>query len=133
MKRAEEKDFLKIGEIAQLVSLSVSSIRQYEQRGLLKPAARSEAGHRLYSQEQAVQLQFIRQANLAAGLTLAEVKDLLALVDKGERGENLPRVNKVLEEKIREAEQKIEEISAFRDSLLSYRWRFEEKEDQGHH
>ena len=133
MKRAEEKDFLKIGEIAQLVSLSVSSIRQYEQRGLLKPAARSEAGHRLYSQEQAVQLQFIKRANLAAGLTLAEVKDLLALVDKGERGENLPCVNEVLEEKLREAEQKMEEISAFRDSLLSYRWRFEEKEDQGHY
>ncbi len=78
------------------------------------------------------QLRFIRQANLA-GLTLAEVKELLALIAEGERGENLPRVNEVLEEKVREAEQKIEEISAFRDRLLSYRWRFEGKEDQRHH
>ncbi len=130
MERAEQKDFLKIGEIAQLAGLSVNSVRQYEQRGLLKPSARSEAGHRLYSQEEVVQLQFIKRANLA-GLTLAEVKDLLALVDKGERGENLPRVNEVLEEKIREAEQKMEEISAFRESLFIYLRRFKENEDQG--
>ncbi len=130
MERAEQKDFLKIGEIAQLAGLSVNSVRQYEQRGLLKTSARSEAGHRLYSQEEVVQLQFIKRANLS-GLTLAEVKDLLALVDKGERGENLPRVNEVLEEKIQEAEQKMEEISAFRESLFIYLRRFKENEDQG--
>ena len=79
---------------------------------------------------QVAQLRFIRQANLA-GLTLAEVKKLLALIAEGERGENLPRASEVLEEKIREAEQKMEEISTFRDSLLSYRGRFEAKEDQG--
>ncbi len=132
MERAEEKAFLKIGEIAQLAGLSVNSIRQYEQRGLLKPAARSEAGHRLYSQEEVARLQFIKRANLA-GLTLAEVKELLALIAKGERGENLPCVKEVLEEKLRETERKMQEITAFRDSLLYYRGRFEEKEDQGQH
>ncbi len=76
---------------------------------------------------QVAQLRFIRQANLA-GLTLAEVKKLLALIAEGERGENLPRANEVLEEKMREAEKKMEEISAFRDSLLSYLRRFEENE-----
>ena len=76
------------------------------------------------------QLRFIRQANLA-GLTLAEVKELLALVAKGERGQDVPRVKEVLEEKIRETEQKLDELSVFRDSLLYYRWRFEEEEDQG--
>ena len=125
------KRLLKIGEIARLLGLSVSSIRQYEQRSLLKSVARSEAGqHRLYGQEQVAQLQFIKQANLA-GLTLREVKELLALIAEGERGENLSHVKEVLEEKIRETEQKKEELSAFRDSLLSYRWRFEQKEDQG--
>ena len=130
MGHAEKKAFLKIGEIARLAGVSVNAIRQYEQRSLLKPAARSESGrHRLYGQEQVAQLQFIRRANLA-GLTLAEVKDLLALVDKGERGENTPRVNEVLDERIRKAEQKMKELSAFRDSLLYYRWRFEEREGQ---
>ena len=73
-------------------------------------------------------LQFIRQAKLA-GLTLTEAKDLLALIAEGERGENIPRLKEVLEEKLRKTEQRMEELSAFRDSLVHYRGRFEEEED----
>jgi MerR family transcriptional regulator, copper efflux regulator len=122
---------LKIGELARISGLRAGTIRNYEQQSLLKPAARSEAGqHRLYGDEEVVRLQFIRQANLA-GLTLREVKELLALIDGGQRAENLPRVREALEKHIRDVEQKMVLLSAFRDSLLSYRWRFEEKEDQG--
>ncbi len=124
------KRLLKIGEIARLAGLGVGTIRNYEQQMLLKPSTRSEAGHRLYDQEEVARLQFIKRANLA-GLTLAEVKELLALIAVGEREENLPRLKEVLEEKIREAEQKLEELSAFRDSLLSYRWQFDKEADKG--
>ncbi len=56
---------------------------------------------------------------------------MLALIAEGERGENVLRLIDVPEENLREAEQKMEELSAFRDSLLYYyRWRFD-KEDQG--
>ncbi len=124
------KQLLKIGEIARLAGVGTGAIRNYEQQSLLKPVGRSEAGrHRLYGQEQVAQLRLIRQANLA-GLTLAEVKKLLALIAEGERGENLPRLKEALEEKLRETEHKMEELTAFRDSLLHYRWRFEEKEDK---
>jgi DNA-binding transcriptional MerR regulator len=62
---------LKTGEIARLAGIGTWTIRNYEQRSLLKPTARSEAGrHRLYAPEQVAQLRFIRQANLA-GITLA--------------------------------------------------------------
>ena len=101
-----------------------------EQEGLLKPTAHSEAGHRLYGAEEVAQLQFIKRANLA-GITKVEVKELLALIAKEEGGENVPHLKEVLEEKIREAARTIEEISALRDSLLYYRGRFEEKEQQG--
>ncbi len=122
---------LKIGELARISGLRAGTIRNYEQQSLLKPAARSEAGqHRLYGDEEVVRLQFIRQAKLA-GLTLREVKELLALIDGGQRGENLPRVREALEKHIRDVEQKMVLLSAFRECLLSYRWRFEEKEDQG--
>ena len=122
---------LKIGELARISGLRAGTIRNYEQQSLLKPAARSEAGqHRLYGDEEVVRLQFIRQAKLA-GLTLREVKELLALIDGGQRAENLPRVREALEKHIRDVEQKMVLLSAFRDSLLSYRLRFEEKEDQG--
>ena len=122
---------LKIGELAQLMGVEPQTIRNYEQQSLLKPAARSKAGqHRLYGDEEVARLQFIRQANLA-GLTLREVKELLALIEGGQRGENLPRVREALEKHIRDAEQKMVLLSAFRDSLLSYHPQFEEKEDHG--
>ncbi len=122
---------LKIGELAQLMGVEPQTIRNYEQQSLLKPAARSKAGqHRLYGDEEVARLQFIRQANLA-GLTLREVKELLALIDGGQRGENLPRVREALEKHIRDIEQKMVLLSAFRDSLLPYHRWFEEKEDRG--
>jgi DNA-binding transcriptional MerR regulator len=125
---------LKISEIARLVGLNAQTIRNYERQGLLKATARSEAGHRLYGQEEVARLRFLRRAKLA-GLTLAEAKGLLAgllaLVAKGERGEDIPHLLKEeLEEKLRETEWKMQELAAFRDSLLSYRWRCEQKEDQ---
>ncbi len=127
----KDAQVLKIGELARISGLRAQTIRNYEQHSLIKPAARSEAGqHRLYRAEEVARLQFIRQAKLA-GLALREVKELLALIDGGQRGENLPRVREALEKNIRETEQKMELLSAFRDSLLSYRWRFEKKEDQG--
>ncbi len=122
---------LKVGEMARLVGLSAGTIRNYERQSLLKPLTRSEAGqHRLYGQEQVARLRFIKQANLA-GLTKAEVKELLALVAQGEWGENIPRLKEVLEEKLRETEWRMEELAAFRDNLLYYRRRFEQREDEG--
>ncbi len=121
---------LKIGELAQLMGVEAQTIRNYEQQGLLRPLTHSEAGHRLYGQEEVARTQFIKRAKLV-GLTLAEVKELLALVVQGERGEDIPRLKEVLEEKLRETEQKMEELSAFRDSLLHYRWRFGQDKDEG--
>ena len=125
----ESTQLLRIGELAELLGLSSQTLLNYEQQGLLKPKARSQALHRLYGSEEVARLQFIKRANLA-GITKAEVKELLALIAKSEGGENVPHIKEVLEEKIREAARAIEEISAFRDSLLYYRGRFEEKEDQ---
>jgi DNA-binding transcriptional MerR regulator len=97
-----EQRLLKIGELARLVGLDAQTLRNYERQGLLEPVACSEAGqHRLYGAEQVAQLRFVRRANQLAGIRLAEVRELLALIDEGERGENLPRLRGVLEEKLR--------------------------------
>ncbi|MDQ3922721.1 MAG: MerR family transcriptional regulator [Actinomycetota bacterium] len=122
---------LKIGELAQLMGVEAATIRNYEQQSLLKPAARSETGqHRLYGQEEVARAQFIKRAKLF-GLPLAEIKELLALVAQGERGEDIPRLKEVLEEKLRKTDRRMEELTAFRDSLLHYRWRFGPEEDEG--
>ena len=121
MKRAD-KELLKIGEVAQLMGVRAQTIRSYEQQGLLKPEARSKAGHRLYGAQEVAKLRFMKRANLA-GITHAEVKELLTLVAEDEREEDLPRLKEVLEEKLREIEWKLQEISGLRDSLLYHRGR----------
>ncbi len=126
----EGTQVLRVGELAQLMGVEAQTIRNYEKQRLIKPSTRSEAGQRLYDQGVVAQLQFIKRANLA-GLTKAEVKELLILIAEGEGGENIRRVKEVLEEKLQETERRMEEISAFRDSLLSYLRRVEEKENEG--
>ena len=129
MKRADNQ-LLKIGEVAQLMGVRAQTIRNYEQQGLLTPVGRSKAGqHRLYGAYEVAKLRFIKRANLA-GITHAEVKELLPLIAKGERGEDLPRLKEVLEEKLREIEWKLQEISGLRDSLLYHRGRLDKKEGE---
>jgi len=65
---------MKIGEVAQWVGVSVSTLRMYEQRGLIA-AGRSPGGTRHYGEEELERLRAI------VGLTRAEVAidDLTAL------------------------------------------------------
>ena len=121
---------LKVGEIARLSGLAAGTILKYEEQRLLQPLSRSAAGHRLYGQEEVARVEFIRRAKLA-GLTLAEIKELLILIAEDRQGEVDPRLKDVLEEKLRETELKMQELGAFRASLLYYRRQFEQKENEG--
>lgn len=73
---------LRIGEIARAAGFTVEGVRFYERRGLLEPAARSEAGYRLYGRDALNRLAFIRQAQ-AIGLTLEEIRHVVALTRAG--------------------------------------------------
>ncbi len=81
---------LKIGEVARKTGLPVERIRYYERRGLLEPAGRSEAGYRLYTDEEVARLLFIKRAKLL-GLTLGEIAELVNLAAECNQGEVMPR------------------------------------------
>jgi DNA-binding transcriptional MerR regulator len=66
----------KIGTLARRTGLSVRTLHWYDQLGLLRPARRTPAGHRLYSEAEVLRLQQIRSLR-HLGLTLAEVHDAL--------------------------------------------------------
>lgn len=44
--------YLKIGAVAELLGCSESTLRNWEQRGILVPEIVSDTGHRRYSAEQ---------------------------------------------------------------------------------
>ena len=113
---------LKIGELARQTGLSIKTIRYYEQRGLLEQPPRTQGGYRLYGPEEVARLKFVQRAKLL-GLTLEEIRELVGLAVRCNEGELVPRLEEVLAAKLQETEQKIEELSAFREHLLYYRER----------
>lgn len=99
---------LKIGEIAYLSGLSVKTIRYYEDIGLLAPTVeRSSSGYRLFHEQVLKRLTFIKRAQ-SLGLSLEEIKPLLARYDQGE----LPcaEVKQQLQTKIRAIATQIEAL-----------------------
>lgn len=94
---------LQIGEVATQTGLSVDAIRFYERERLLRTAARSNGGFRLFSQSDVDDLAFIHNAQ-DLGFSLQEIRDLITLKN------TLPdcgQVEKLLEHKITVIREKI--------------------------
>jgi DNA-binding transcriptional MerR regulator len=68
---------LRIQEVAEETGLTPRSIRYYEELGLLRPAARSEGAYRLYDASDLEQLRFIKGLRDDAGLSLADIGQVL--------------------------------------------------------
>ena len=69
---------LTIGKLAGQTGVSNDTLRYYEQEDLIRPAGKSLAGYRLYDQDSARRIHFIKHAQ-GCGFTLAEIRELLAL------------------------------------------------------
>ena len=67
-----------IGEAAKASGVTAKMVRHYEAIGLLRPARRTEAGYRLYGDDDVRMLQFIQRGR-ALGFSLDQIADLLAL------------------------------------------------------
>jgi DNA-binding transcriptional MerR regulator len=68
--------FWKIGELTKAVGLTVRALRFYEEIGLLRPGPRNESGHRIYGENDVVQLQKILSLK-QLGIPIKEIKKLL--------------------------------------------------------
>lgn len=69
---------LTIGKLAKEVGVNIQTVRYYERRRLLNPAARRPSGYRLFGDEALRRLRFIKNAQ-ALGFTLREIAELLNL------------------------------------------------------
>ncbi len=72
----EGQPLRRIGEIAELVGVSLRTVRYYEEAGLVTPAARTVGGFRLYDDETVVRLRLILQMK-PLGFTLDEMRLLV--------------------------------------------------------
>jgi MerR family transcriptional regulator, copper efflux regulator len=72
---------MQIGEVADRTSLSLRTIRYYEEVGLVIPSARSQGGFRLYTDADVDRLRLIRRMK-PLELSLDEMRDLLGVLDE---------------------------------------------------
>lgn len=65
-----------INKVAELTGVTVRTLRYYDKIGLLKPASKTEGGHRLYTNEEIKKLQQV-QFLKKVGFPLQEIKHML--------------------------------------------------------
>jgi DNA-binding transcriptional MerR regulator len=102
-----------IGKAAQVAGVSVDTIRFYQKLGLIKSVRRSAGGYRLFDGEQIRDLTFVRHAQ-ELGLSLAEVKELLALRQKHHV---CFEVQSMLKRKVGDVQEKINRLSRLEAEL----------------
>lgn len=105
---------MKIGQVAEAAGLPIQTIRFYEDQGLLAPRPRTESGYRVFGDAELDRLDFIKKAK-RLGLSLPEIKDVLAVTDRGEA--TCEHVRQLLSVKVAEIDQAVRELSEFRASL----------------
>lgn len=73
---------MRIGEVARRSGVPATTLRYYEEIGVLPPAERTASGYRDHRDDVLARLAFVRAAQ-AAGLSLTEIRDVIDLRDRG--------------------------------------------------
>ncbi len=117
-----ESDFMTIGDISRIYSLSLRALRFYEERGLLQPARRGVT--RLYDPRTRARLELILKGK-QLGFTLTEIRGMIETAE-GESGAQslslapgqvLEQIS-LLEKQRRDLDVAIEELRATHLRLL---------------
>jgi MerR family mercuric resistance operon transcriptional regulator len=112
MVRNQAKNAETIGGLARAAGVGVETVRYYQRRGLLPEPARARGEMRRYGEEELRRLRFIRSAQ-AAGFTLAEIGELLALSALDDRA----RARELAQARVAALDDKIAELQAARAAL----------------
>jgi MerR family transcriptional regulator, copper efflux regulator len=105
---------MRIGELAGRAGISTKAIRYYEQVGILAPPARTPSGYRSYDQTALGRLEFVRAAQ-AVGLTLGEIRQVIAFRDDGQAP--CAHVSDLLQRHAADLDRRIRELQQLRGEL----------------
>jgi DNA-binding transcriptional MerR regulator len=108
-------DRYSISEVAERTGFPASTLRFYEQHGLVRPD-RTPAGYRTYREHHVEQLEFIGRAK-GFGLTLGEITELLGLLEEDRCAPVQDRLRTLVDDKIAEADTRVAELEAFTAEL----------------
>lgn len=105
---------MRIGEVANATGTTTKTLRFYERSGLLQPPARTTGGYRDYPAQTVERVHFIRRSR-AAGLTLAQIREVLGLRDAGTAP--CHHVQQTLQARLRCLDEQIGQLTALRDTV----------------
>src|SRR3954471_6371328 len=100
---------LKIAEVARRSGFAPTTLRYYEEIGLVVPTDRSPAGYRLYDETSVERLAFIARAK-QLGCTLDEIADLVEAWEAGSCAPVKEHLRALLESKIDESQIQAAEL-----------------------
>lgn len=123
----DDDSLLQIGAVAQLVDLSLRTVRHHEDAGLVRPVARTAGGFRLYDHDTIARLLLIKQMK-PLGFTLEEMRLLIETrerlddpsLDPDERNNLRERValfSAAASEKVRGLREQLATAEAFASTL----------------
>ena len=108
---------MQIGEVADRTSLSLRTIRYYEEVGLVPPSGRTPGGFRLYTEADVERLLVVKRMK-PLDFTLDEMRDLLEVLDQLERDPARPADRARLVERLSAYREVAEErVAALRAQL----------------
>lgn len=106
---------LSISGLARRTRTKATTVRWYEEVGLLPPAARTEGGHRVYGEAHLARLDFIRHAR-EFGFPLDAVRELLALAARPD-GASCEAAHGIACARLAEVEEKLRRLEVLRAEL----------------
>ena len=119
---------MKIGDLSRATNTQIETIRYYERVGLLPIAPRSDGNYRIYGEDHARRLSFIRHCR-GLDMTLGEIRVLLRFKDSP--SDNCQEVNALLDEHIEHVSQRVRELNALGRQLKVLRGLCLESQDSG--
>ena len=111
---ASQPGLLRSGQLARQAGVSRDTLRHYERKGLLSPAARASNGYRYYRPEALGRVRLVRAA-LSIGFSLEELARILRARDRGLAP--CKEVRELAGRKLVALEAQLRELRAWRNQL----------------
>ncbi|AMT69442.1 MULTISPECIES: heavy metal-responsive transcriptional regulator [Mycobacteriaceae] len=109
---------MRIGQLAEATGTTAATLRYYEDEGLLPPAERTPAGYRQYGGDAIARVGFIHRGQ-AAGLTLAQIRQILTVRDSGHAP--CTHVRELLGTRLADLDEQISILVALRATIARLR------------
>jgi MerR family copper efflux transcriptional regulator len=105
---------MNIGQAASATGVSAKMIRYYESIALIPAGRRTDAGYRIYGENDLHTLRFVKRAR-QLGFSLDQIRDLLSLWQNKERAS--ADVKTIALGHVEQLNQRIAELTEMRDTL----------------